>query len=77
MFFRASTAARARSLGLAGHAVNLPDGRVEVIAWGSDDRLDQLARWLHEGPDLARVDRLDEEPLAETPDPLPEGFTTG
>jgi acylphosphatase len=77
VFFRASTAREARSLGLSGHAVNLPDGRVEVVAWGSDSALDRLARWLAEGPDLARVASLSEERLASPPDPLPEGFSTG
>lgn len=32
--FRYWTRARARALGLAGSATNLPDGRVEVIAEG-------------------------------------------
>ena len=77
VFFRASTARRALGLGLSGHAVNLPDGRVEVVAWGSDAQLDRLARWLNEGPDMARVDRLSQEPLDELPDPPPEGFSTG
>ena len=77
VFFRASTAERARSLGLAGHAINLPDGRVEVTAWGPDGALDRLARWLAEGPELARVDELSEERLGEPPDPAPEGFSTG
>ena len=35
VFFRASTRARAEALGVAGHARNLPDGRVEVLACGS------------------------------------------
>ncbi len=59
VFFRASTANEAERLGLTGHAINLPDGRVEVIAWGEDPALDALAAWLSEGPAQARVDRLD------------------
>ena len=35
VFFRASTRNEARRLGLHGHARNLSDGRVEVIAYGS------------------------------------------
>jgi len=32
VFYRASTRARAESLGVTGHARNLRDGRVEVLA---------------------------------------------
>jgi len=35
VFYRASTRARAEALGVTGHARNLPDGRVEVLACGT------------------------------------------
>lgn len=56
--FRAATQAEARALGLDGHAVNLPDGDVEVLAEGPGVALDALDRWLRRGPPLARVDGL-------------------
>jgi acylphosphatase len=65
VFFRASTQSRARELGLVGHARNLDDGRVEVIAQGSDAALDALGRWLHDGPSAARVDAVAREEIAE------------
>ena len=34
VFFRASTRAEAERLGVQGYAINLPDGRVEVLAVG-------------------------------------------
>ena len=55
VFFRDSTRLMAESLGLTGHAINLSDGNVEVLACGDPDALDSLARWLHEGPPLASV----------------------
>ena len=55
VFFRDSTREVAQSLQLGGHAINLPDGSVEVLACGSTQALDQLAEWLHEGPRLANV----------------------
>ena len=55
VFFRASTAREAKKLGLTGHAINLPDGRVEVLACGSAAALDNLAAWLAHGPPAAKV----------------------
>ena len=73
VFFRASTQARARELGLHGHAMNLADGRVEVVASGSEDALDQFAEWLRHGPPAARVDGVEREAL---PDQGHVGFST-
>ncbi len=55
VFFRASAREEALRLGLTGHARNLPDGTVEVVACGDDAALAQLERWLGRGPPLARV----------------------
>jgi acylphosphatase len=59
VWFRASTRDRAVALNLRGFARNLPDGRVEVLALGEDDAVEQLAQWLHYGPPQARVDELE------------------
>ena len=69
VWFRASTRDVAVRLGLAGHARNLPDGRVEVLVAGDAGAIDQLQAWLQEGPPMARVDvveRTDAEGI-ETP----------
>ena len=74
VFFRASTRRVAESLGITGHAINLPDGTVEVFACGESSALDQLGEWLHDGPAHARVDDViarDVETVA------PSGFRTG
>lgn len=60
--FRAHARAQALALGLRGHAINLDDGRVEVLAAGEGGAIDALARWLAQGPPLARVDALEREP---------------
>ena len=59
VFFRASTREQALELGLSGHAINLADGRVEVVAEGSGEAVEALASWLRHGPPMARVDRLE------------------
>ncbi|WP_109474756.1 acylphosphatase [Ornithinimicrobium cavernae] len=46
--FRWWTRARALELGLVGHARNLPDGRVEVNAQGSEDAVRTLIDLLGE-----------------------------
>ena len=59
VFFRASTAEQGRRLGLQGWALNLPDGRVEVLVCGSEENVGALAQWLRSGPSLAKVTRVD------------------
>ncbi len=63
VFFRESTRRKAVALGLAGRAANLRDGRVEVIACGSEDKLNALCRWLEHGPPSASVSSVDCEPF--------------
>ena len=74
VFFRASTRRVAESLGITGHAVNLPNGDVEVLACGDAAALDQLADWLHEGPANASVTSVQAQDVE--PEPI-EGFRTG
>jgi len=57
--FRAGTRDKAQELGVRGYARNLADGRVEVLASGSDAAVEELALWLHRGPPMARVDGLE------------------
>lgn len=59
--FRAFTRMVAEQLRLDGHALNLPDGRVEVLIRGETEAVDALLRWLHTGPPAARVDAVDVE----------------
>jgi len=73
VFFRESTRRQAEPLGLSGHAVNLPDGRVEVVASGPVAALDELERWLRKGPEAARVEQLERD---EPPSSVSSGFST-
>ena len=59
VWFRDSTRREAQRLGIAGYAKNLQDGNVEVLAAGSPAALDELQQWLHQGPPMARVTRVD------------------
>ncbi|MEW8625269.1 MAG: acylphosphatase [Candidatus Thiodiazotropha sp.] len=55
VFYRASARHEAQRLGITGFAKNLSDGRVEVVACGSVDALDELKDWLRKGPSGASV----------------------
>jgi acylphosphatase len=63
VFFRASTRAEAERLGIYGWALNLDDGRVEVLAVGPAEQIKKLAGWLEDGPPDARVDAVERIPL--------------
>jgi acylphosphatase len=55
VFYRASARERAQGLGLTGHARNLADGRVEVLACGPPDAVETLCQWLWEGSPASKV----------------------
>ncbi|MDX1516485.1 MAG: acylphosphatase [Woeseiaceae bacterium] len=74
VFFRDSTRRVAESLGLTGHAVNLPNGDVEVLAYGEADALERLQTWLHDGPPMSRVTAVE---ASDVETPAPTGFRTG
>lgn len=59
VFFRANTENVARSLSLSGWVRNLTDGRVEVVAEGPQDRMNEFISWCHKGPPIASVDSVE------------------
>jgi acylphosphatase len=63
VFFRASTRFEAEQLKITGYARNLADGRVEVLACGEAEAVDQLRSWLTRGPPNARVEGVSSEPV--------------
>ena len=63
VFFRESTRRVAESLGITGHAINLENGDVEVLAFGEIDALDRLAEYLRDGPTMAVVSGVASEPV--------------
>jgi len=73
--FRAATRDRALALGVRGHARNLDDGDVEVLAVGDDEAIERLAAWLAEGPPAARVQALRRMPADDAG--TQPGFATG
>jgi acylphosphatase len=63
--FRWICAQEAGARGLAGFVRNLPDGRVEAAFEGDEASVQAMVEWSQEGPQWARVERL--EVTEETP----------
>ena len=59
--FRWDTKKQARDLGLVGFVKNAPDGTVQIVAQGEEDALTKLQKWCKNGPDFAKVTRVEEE----------------
>lgn len=75
VYFRAFTRRKANQLNISGSAINLADGRVEIIAQGEHPALEQFIAWCRKGPITARVNHIEitERPVTEVLD----SFTTG
>ena len=72
VWYRDSARREADRLGVAGSAINLPDGSVELEAEGPATSVDAFLTWAAEGPPRARVDAV----LIEDRDPTGQaGFT--
>jgi acylphosphatase len=75
VFYRATAARRAEELGIRGHARNLPDGRVEVLACGDSEVVEAFVSWLWIGSSASKVTSVEasDSPVSA---PLPSGFRT-
>jgi acylphosphatase len=68
VFFRDSTQREAQRQGVAGWVRNVDDGTVEARFEGETDAVEALVRFVHQGPQHARVERVVVE------DATPEGL---
>ena len=59
VFYRSYTRKKAIELGLKGYVKNLPNGTVEVIAEGSEDKLNELIEYCKNNPGYSDVDKVD------------------
>ncbi len=62
VFFRSSTKDKADELGLSGWVRNLPDGRVETVFEGEEERVEKMVEWCRKGPEYARVTDVEVTP---------------
>ena len=61
VFFRDSARKKAEQLSLAGWVENLPDGRVEALFEGAQEKVREMIQWCEEGPPHATVEEVDAE----------------
>lgn len=59
VFFRKYTKEKAQSLKLKGTVKNLPNGSVDIIAQGDEDRLRIFIEWCHRGSPASKVENVE------------------
>ncbi|ACX52884.1 acylphosphatase [Ammonifex degensii KC4] len=59
VYFRASTLEKAREEGVTGWVRNRPDGTVEAVFEGEEERVKRMIAWCHQGPPWAEVERVE------------------
>ena len=59
VFYRLNTIKRAQSLGISGWVTNCPDGRVEAVIVGPENKISQMIAWFWQGPKLAKVEKVE------------------
>lgn len=75
VYYRATAARHARELCITGYAINLPDGRVEVAAYGQDEAIEEFLRRLWAGSSASKVTHVEVEAI--TVADVPAEFITG
>lgn len=63
VFFRDTVVQKAKSLQLTGQVKNTLDGKVELIACGESDALNQLTEWLWQGSPASNVTNVDSQEI--------------
>ena len=75
VFYRGTVERHARELRITGYAKNLPDGRVEVLAYGNEDAHVELVRRLWIGSSASKVTSV--ETVEAVVIAIPTDFITG
>ncbi len=60
VYFRHTTKQTADALGIVGWVKNCPDGCVEVLAQGDEEKLVAVKKFCERGSEMAKVERIEE-----------------
>lgn len=58
VFYRANTVEAAKKIGVCGYVKNRPDGTVEAVIEGGEEKVTKLIQWCRIGPEMARVEKV-------------------
>ncbi len=72
VFFRESMRQEAEKFGITGWVRNRKDGSVEAFVQGSENAVEEIEAWAHEGPPAAKVENVRSERAQ--PDPKCKDF---
>jgi acylphosphatase len=56
--FRYYTKEKAKMLGIKGWIKNLPEGQVEAVFEGLEDKVKEMVEWCKKGPSLSKVNHV-------------------
>jgi len=59
VFFRANTERKAREMGINGYVKNMPDGSVEAVFEGNEEKVKTIINWCSKNIRAARVTHVD------------------
>jgi acylphosphatase len=76
VYYRGTAARHARELQIRGYARNLPDGRVEVLAYGEEAAVDDFLKRLWTGSSASKVTSVEIADAAADPASVPAEFST-
>ena len=68
VWFRGYTRKIASSLDIKGYVKNLPNGNVEILAMGNQDKMDKFISKVKVGPPEARVESIEIKEISESID---------
>ena len=70
VFYRMNTEHKANELGLKGWVRNKPDGTVEAVFEGPEDKVEEMVEWCRKGPIGSKVEdvRIEKEEFKEQSD---------
>jgi len=65
VYYRFAAKEEADKLGITGWVKYINEGRVEIMATGAEEQLEQFITWCHKGPEKAVVAQVIVTPLSE------------